>query len=84
MHEMVISLRIEKHSVNSCAINKVSQLGLFNREPLLNFLTLLGSPAKPSSPFCIAKGDSFFKASSLDDPMTRNLGQVFEERVFVF
>ena len=31
MHEMVISLKIEKyikHSVNSCAINKVSQLGL--------------------------------------------------------
>jgi hypothetical protein len=44
-------------------------------DPFLNFLTLLGCPAKPSSPFCIAKGDNVRKAASSVDPMTINLGQ---------
>ncbi|XP_041350699.1 tyrosine-protein phosphatase 69D-like [Gigantopelta aegis] len=43
------------------------------------FPLTIGSTAKPSNPFWIAKGDSFFKAPLSEDPMTRNLGQDFKE-----
>jgi hypothetical protein len=46
-----------------------------SNDPFFNFLTCFGSPAKPTSPFCIANGDSFFKASSLVELMIRKLGQ---------
>ncbi|XP_041360367.1 hillarin-like [Gigantopelta aegis] len=40
--------------------------------------------SKPSSPFCIAKGDSFIKTLSSEEPMTRNLGQDIKEITFDF
>ena len=55
-----------------------------NNDPSFNFVTLLGSPAKPTSPFCMAKGDNFFKAPSSVELMMRNLGQVLEVVTFVF
>ena len=49
-----------------------------NNDPSFMYLNLLGSPPKPTSPFCIAKGDNFFKAPSSVELKIRNRGQVLE------
>ena len=49
-------------------------ISCINRVPFRNFFTDLRLPVNPCSSLSIVKGDSFRKAPSSVDPITRNLG----------